>query len=215
MTALATGPLPPPIIHVVDDDASFRTAISRLVRAGRHEVQCYPSAVEFLAVPVGNLPGCVLADLHMPGPSGLDLQQVLAKAEHPLPVIFLTGHGDIPISVQAMRGGAEDFLTKPVKKDLLFAAINRALARDARERAARAERREWQGRYDTLTPREREVMALVVAGNPNKQIAGDLGTVERTVKAHRAHIMEKMQVASLAELVRVSEHLTTKVIGNQ
>ena len=194
-----------PVIHVVDDDASFRTAITRLMRAGGHEVQSYPSAVEFLAAPVGHSPGCVLVDLHMPGPSGLDLQQALVKAEHPLPVIFLTGHGDIPISVQAMRGGAEDFLTKPVKKDLLFAAIERALARDARERIARAERREWRARYDTLTPREREVMALVVAGKPNKQIADELGTVERTVKAHRAQAMEKMQVASLAELVRAAE----------
>ncbi len=196
-----------PVIHVVDDDASFRTAIARLVRAGGHEVQCYPSAVEFLAIPVGAAPGCVLVDLHMPGPSGLDLQETLAKAEHPLPVIFLTGHGDIPTSVHAMREGAEDFLTKPVKKEPLFAAIDRALARDARERAARAERRGWQSRYDTLTPREREVMAQVVSGKLNKQIAGDLGTVERTVKAHRAQVMEKMQVRSLAELVRVAELL--------
>ena len=125
-----------PVIHVVDDDASFRTAISRLLRAAGHEARCYPSAVEFLAAPAGTTPGCVLVDLHMPGPSGLDLQLALAKAEHPLPVIFLTGHGDIPISVQAMREGAEDFLTKPVKKESLFAAIERALARDAQERAA-------------------------------------------------------------------------------
>lgn len=196
-----------PVIHIVDDDASFRTAIARLVRAGGHEVQCYPSAVEFLATPVGAQPGCVLVDLHMPGPSGLDLQETLAQAEHPLPVIFLTGHGDIPTSVQAMREGAEDFLTKPVKKEPLFAAIERALARDARERTARAERREWQARYEMLTPREREVMAQVVAGKLNKQIAGDLGTVERTVKAHRAQVMEKMQVVSVAELVRAAELL--------
>jgi FixJ family two-component response regulator len=196
-----------PVIHIVDDDASFRTAISRLVRAGGHEVRCYPSAVEFLAATPGATPGCVLLDLHMPGPSGLDLQGVLAKAENPLPIIFLTGHGDIPTSVQAMREGAEDFLTKPVKKEVLFPAIERALARSARERAARAERREWRSRYDTLTPREREVMALVVSGKLNKQIAGDLGTVERTVKAHRAQVMEKMQVTSLAELVRAAELL--------
>lgn len=198
---------PPATIHIVDDDASFRTAISRLVRAGGHEVQCYPSAVEFLAATVGATPGCVLVDLHMPGLSGLELQEALAKTEHPLPVIFLTGHGDIPTSVHAMREGAEDFLTKPVKKEPFFAAIERALARDARERAARAGRREWQARYDTLTPREREVMAQVVSGKLNKQIAGDLGTVERTVKAHRAQVMEKMQVASLAELVRAAELL--------
>jgi len=195
-----------PTIHVVDDDASFRTAITRLLRAAGYESRCYPSAVEFLAAAPGAAPGCVLLDLHMPGPSGLDLQEALAKAEHPLPVVFLTGHGDIPTSVQAMREGAEDFLTKPVKKETLLPAIERALARDTRERAARAQQHEWQARYDTLTPREREVMALVVSGMLNKQIAGDLGTVERTVKAHRAQVMEKMQVTSLADLVRIAEH---------
>src|ERR1017187_1953802 len=157
MTPPAPHPSPLPTIHVVDDDASFRTAISRLLRAGGHEARCYPSAVEFLATQAGAAPGCVLVDLHMPGPSGLDLQHALAKAEHPLPVIFLTGHGDIPVSVQAMREGAEDFLTKPVKKETLFAAIERALARDAQERAQRARLRELRARFDALTPREREV----------------------------------------------------------
>jgi len=201
----ASGPRPTATIHVVDDDASFRTAISRLVRAGGHEVRGYPSAVEFLAAAVGTTPGCVLVDLHMPGPSGLDLQQALAKAEHPLPVIFLTGHGDIPISVQAMRGGAEDFLTKPVKKDRLFAAIERALARDAQERAQRARRRELRARFDTLTPREREVLAHVVTGQLNKQIAGDLDASERTIKAHRANLMAKLEIHSVAELVRLAQ----------
>jgi FixJ family two-component response regulator len=196
---------PPATIHVVDDDASFRTAIARLVRAGGHEVRGYPSAVEFLAAPAGASPGCVLVDLHMPGPSGLDLQQALAKAEHPLPVIFLTGHGDIPTSVQAMRGGAEDFLTKPVKKDRLFAAIGRALARDAQERAQRARRRELRARFDALTPREREVLAHVVTGQLNKQIAGDLDASERTIKAHRANLMAKLEIHSVAELVRLAQ----------
>jgi FixJ family two-component response regulator len=196
-----------PIVHVVDDDASFRKAISRLIRAAGYELRCYPSAVEFLAATPGESPGCVLLDLHMPGTSGLDLQNALAKSDSSLPIVFLTGHGDIPTSVHAMRGGAEDFLTKPVKKDLLFAAIEHALARDARERPARVQQREWRACYDTLTPREREVMVLVVAGKLNKQIADDLGTVERTVKAHRAQVMEKMQVTSLAELVRVAGHL--------
>jgi len=193
-----------PVIHVVDDDASFRTAISRLLRAGGHEARCYPSAVEFLAATPGALPGCVLLDLHMPGPSGLDLQQALAKAEHPLPVIFLTGHGDIPISVQAMREGAEDFLTKPVKKESLFAAIERALARDAQEREQRARRRELRARFDALTPREREVLAHVLSGQLNKQVAGDLGTSERTIKAHRANLMAKLQVQSVAELAHLA-----------
>jgi FixJ family two-component response regulator len=196
---------PPATIHVVDDDASFRTAIARLVRAGGHEVRGYPSAVEFLAAPAGASPGCVLVDLHMPGPSGLDLQQALAKTEHPLPVIFLTGHGDIPISVQAMREGAEDFLTKPVKKDRLFAAIGRALARDAQERAQRTRRRELRARFDALTPREREVLAHVLTGQLNKQIAGDLDASERTIKAHRANLMAKLEIHSVAELVRLAQ----------
>lgn len=200
----APHPSPLPTIHVVDDDASFRTAISRLLRAGGHEARCYPSAVEFLAAPAGITPGCVLADLHMPGPSGLDLQHALAKAEHPLPVIFLTGHGDIPISVQAMREGAEDFLTKPVKKELLFAAIERALARDAQERQQRARLRELRARFDTLTPREREVLTHVLRGQLNKQVAGDLGTSERTIKAHRANLMAKLQVQSVAELAHLA-----------
>ena len=195
---------PPATIHVVDDDVSFRNAISRLVRAGGHEVRCYPSAVEFLAAPAGASPGCVLVDLHMPGPSGLDLQQALAKAEHPLPVIFLTGHGDIPISVQAMREGAEDFLTKPVKKDRLFAAIERALARDAQERAQRARLRELRARFGALTPREREVLAHVLTGQLNKQIAGDLDASERTIKAHRANLMAKLEIHSVAELVQLA-----------
>ena len=200
----STGHLPPAMIHVVDDDASFRTAISRLLRAGGLEARCYPSAVEFLAAPAGSMPGCVLVDLHMPGPSGLDLQHALAKAEHPLPVIFLTGHGDIPVTVQAMREGAEDFLTKPVKKEILFAAIERALARDAQEREQRARRRELRARFDTLTPREHEVLAHVLRGQLNKQVSGDLDASERTIKAHRANLMAKLQVQSVAELAHLA-----------
>ena len=201
----ATGHSPLPTIHIVDDDASFRNAVSRLVRAAGHEVRCYPSAVEFLAASVAaSCPGCILVDLHMPGPSGLDLQQELAKAEHPLPVIFLTGHGDIPSSVRAMREGAEDFLTKPVKKEVLFPAIERALARDAQERRQRARRRELRARFDTLTPREHEVLAHVLSGQLNKQVAGDLDTSERTIKAHRANLMAKLQVHSVAELVHLA-----------
>jgi len=141
----------------------------------------------------------------MPGPSGLDLQNALAKGENPLPIIFLTGQGDIPASVHAIKQGAEDFLTKPVKKEILFAAIERALARDARERAQRVRHCELRARFDTLTPREREVLAHVVSGQLNKQIAGDLDASERTIKAHRANIMAKLQVQSVAELVRMAQ----------
>ena len=140
MTPRATSLSSPATIHVVDDDTSFRNAVSRLLRAAGHEVRCYPSAVEFLAAAPGATPGCVLLDLQMPGPSGLDLQESLAKAADPLPIIFLTGHGDIPTSVYAMRAGAGDFLTKPVKKEVLFPAIERALARDSQEREQRARR---------------------------------------------------------------------------
>ena len=189
----------------MEDDTSFRNAVSRLLRAGGHEVRCYPSAVEFLAARPGSSPGCVLLDLHMPGPSGLDLQDALIKGESPLPIIFLTGQGDIPASVHAIKQGAEDFLTKPVKKEILFAAIERALARDGHERGERARHRELRARFETLTPREREVLAHVVSGQLNKEIASDLDASERTIKAHRANIMAKLQVQSVAELVRLAQ----------
>lgn len=196
---------------MVDDDASFRNAISRLLRAEGHEVRSHASASEFLAAGTGTGPGCILLDLHMPGPSGLDVQAAMAGFENPLPIVFLSGHGDIPTSVRAIRDGAEDFLTKPVRKDTLLPAIERALLRDRRERAVRTQRREWRARLETLTPREHEVLLHVVAGQLNKQIAGALGTVERTVKAHRAQVMLKMQVTSVAELVRIAEHLSLKI----
>jgi FixJ family two-component response regulator len=150
----------------------------------------------------------VLLDLKMPGPSGLELQDALAKRDQPLPVVFLTGHGDVPASVRALKAGASDFLTKPVDRATLLSAVEGALAQDAARRATREELRELQARYETLTPREREVLAQVVAGKLNKQIAGEIGAAERTVKAHRAQVMEKMQVGSLAELVRVAARLS-------
>jgi FixJ family two-component response regulator len=197
-------PPPPPIIHIVDDDASFRNAISRLLHAGGYAMQTFVSATEFLQSARTDAPGCVLLDLQMPGPSGLDLQKVLAQSENPLPVIFLTGHGDIPTSVRAVRAGADDFLTKPVKKEILFHAIDRALARDAQERGQRARRRELRTRFDTLTPREREVLAHVLSGQLNKQIAVDLDASERTIKAHRASLMAKLQMQSVAELAHLA-----------
>jgi FixJ family two-component response regulator len=201
-----SGSLPPPrpTIFIVDDDLSFREAIERLVRTGGYAVQTFASAEEFLQCTPTEAPACVLLDLDMPGLSGLDLQSVLARMENPLPIVFLTGKGSISTSVQAMRAGAEDFLTKPVRKQLLFAAIERALARGAQERDQRARRRELRARFDPLTPREREVLAHVLRGQINKQIAGDLGSAERTIKMHRANLMAKLQVQSVAELARLA-----------
>jgi FixJ family two-component response regulator len=196
-----------PIIHVVDDDPSFRTAVTRLLRAAKYEVRGYASASEFLASDPCADPGCILLDLRMPGLSGLDLQQSLARMEERLPIIFLTGHGDIPASVRAMKAGAVDFLTKPVRREALLRAVRNALGVDAEGRAARAVLRELQNRYENLTPREREVLVHVVSGRLNKQIAFDLGTAERTIKAHRASVMEKLGVQSVADLVRLAQEL--------
>ncbi len=195
------------IVHVVDDDPSFRTAVARLLRAGGHVVVTYASAAEFLKRPASDAPGCVVLDLRMPGAGGMELQAALDAADNPLPVIFLTGHGDIPTSVRAMRRGAVDFLTKPVNKEALFDAVARALAQDLSARQQRARLKTLRGYFDALTPRELEVMKHVVAGQLNKQIAGDLGTCERTIKAHRAAIMDKLDVESVAELVRLAQEL--------
>jgi FixJ family two-component response regulator len=194
-------------VFVVDDDASFLTALSRLLRAAGYTVHAFSSAVEFLRHPPSDSPGCVILDLKMPGPGGLELQTALAEADNPLPVIFLTGHGDIPTSVRAMRRGAVDFLTKPVKKEALFEALQRALAQEASARQHRERTRVLRARYDTLTPRQREVLMHVVAGQPNKRIACDLNACERTIKAHRAAIMERLNVTSLAELVRFAQEV--------
>lgn len=194
-----------PVIFVVDDDASFLAAIARLLSAGGYQARTFTSAGEFLSNPPPDTPGCMIVDLNMPGPSGLDLQEVLLKKDNPLPLIFLTGQGDIPTSVHAMKKGAEDFLTKPVRKAHLFAAIERALARDQREREQRARRRELSARFDALTPRECEVLAQIVSGQLNKQIAGELDVTERTVKAHRASLMAKLKVQSAPELGRLTQ----------
>lgn len=194
---------PKPVVHLVDDDASFMNAMSRLLRAARFAVQTYSSPTAFLARRPCEAPGCVVVDLQMPGLSGLDLQQLLAEADDPMPVVFLTGHGDIPTSVRAMRQGAEDFLTKRAPKADLLAAVRRALARDALLRAQRARLRELRAPFDTLTPREREVLAHVLSGQLNKQIAAGLGVDERSVKRHRTSIMTKLQVESVAELAHL------------
>ena len=199
MTSLS----PDRTVYVVDDDASFRAAVSRLLRAAGHEVKTFASASEFLERLPQAGPGCVVADLQMPGLSGLDLQAALTASDNPLPVLFLTGHGDIPTSVRAMRLGAEDFLTKRAPKEALLAAVNRALARDARGRAERIRVQEARARFSTLTVREREVLEHVLRGRLNKQIAGDLGIHERTVKLHRTAITNKVGVQSVAELTQL------------
>ena len=192
-------------VHVVDDDASFLAAISRLLRANGFAVKTYSSAREFLLRREADAPGCVLADLQMPGMDGLELQSVLEQSGNPLPILFLTGHGDIPSTVRAMRGGAEDFLEKLAPKKKLLDAVKRALARDARERDARARRRELRARFDMLSVRELEVLSHVVQGRLNKQIAYDLGIHERTVKLHRTAITTKLNVHSVAELTRLTQ----------
>ena len=197
----------PATVFVVDDDAAFLTAVSRLLRAGGHSVETFRSAAEFLERPDRDAPGCVLLDLRLPGPNGMEIQAALSTADNPMPVIFLTGHGDIPTTVTAMRRGAVDFLTKPVKKEALFEAVRRALALDAAARRQRARLRMLQERYDALTPREREVMAHVITGQFNKEIAGDLGTSERTIKAHRAALLNKLALRSVAELARFAQDL--------
>jgi FixJ family two-component response regulator len=196
-----------PVIHVVDDDTSFRTAVTRLLRAAKYEVRGYASAAEFLSADASATPGCILLDLRMPGASGFDVQQSLAKIEERLPIVFLTGHGDIPASVRAIKAGAADFLTKPVRREALLRAVESALERDAKERKSRAILRELRKRYETLTTREREVLAHVIGGKLNKQIGFDLGTSERTIKAHRASIVDKLGVHSVAELARLAQDL--------
>jgi FixJ family two-component response regulator len=188
-----------PVLYIVDDDASFLLALSRLLRAAGYVVKAFSSARELLAQ-LAETPGCVIADMHMPDFSGLELQEALARAGHTLPVIFLTGHVDIPTTVRAMRQGAEDFLTKGAPKEHLLEAVRGALARDGRQRAERVRLHELRSRLDALTPRERDVLQHVVHGRLNKQIAADLCINERTVKLHRTAVTTKLQVRSVAEL---------------
>jgi two-component system, LuxR family, response regulator FixJ len=194
-----------PIVDVVDDDESFLASISRLLRASGFSVRTYPSASQFLAHRDPYASGCVLADLQMPGMNGLELQAALAGTMNPLPILFLTGHGDIPSSVRAMRDGAEDFLEKVAPKEQLLDAVKRALARDICERDRRERYRELRVRLQKLSEREFEVLYHVVLGQLNKQIASDLGIHERTVKLHRTAITTKLQVQSVAELTRLTQ----------
>ena len=200
----------PPLVHLIDDDDSFRTAIARVLQLAGYAVREYQSAGDFLLEATARRgPGCILLDLRMPGPSGLELHEALAEVDDALPVIFVSGHGDVDTSVRAMKAGAVDFLTKPVDRDRLLATVASAIARDAKRRTQSDRRRALEARYDRLLPREREVMRHIVMGKLNKQIAAALGIAERTVKAHRAQVMEKMQASSLAELVLLAAQLPT------
>ncbi len=197
----------PPLIHVVDDDESLRTALLRLLGAAGFEACGYASTGHFLLQMPPDRPGCLLLDVRMPGPSGLDLQAALRRQAHALPVIFLTGYADVAASVQAMKAGAVDFLTKPVEREILFEALQCALARDAAQRTARTEAEQLRAAFAALTPRERTVFDHIVAGQINKQIADALGIAERTVKLQRAQVMVKLGANSAAELGRLAERL--------
>lgn len=195
------------VVWLVDDDPGVLRALQRLLAAEGHDTRAFPDAAAFLAAHDASLPGCAVVDLGLPGLDGLALQHRLADAGDPCPVIFLSGQGSIPAAVQAMRGGAVDFLTKPVETATLLAAIQVALARDAGNRARRAADADLRARLESLTPREREVMAEVVTGLLNKQIADRLGAAEKTIKVHRGRVMHKMGVRSIAELVTICNRL--------
>jgi RNA polymerase sigma factor (sigma-70 family) len=198
---------PESVVFVIDDDPSVRRAIKRLIGTLGLKVELFGSAQEFLAGKLPNEPSCLVLDIRLPGISGLDFQRQLAKANMQIPIVFITAHGDIPMTVRAMKAGAIEFLTKPFRDQDLLDAINLGLERDRRRRRQEAELGALRERYESLSPREREVALMVVSGMLNKQIAAQIGTTENTVKVHRSRAMEKMQADSLADLVRMMERL--------
>jgi RNA polymerase sigma factor (sigma-70 family) len=203
------------VVFVIDDDSSMRTAISELIEAVGISCQTFESGQELLNATLPDVPGCLVLDVRLPGLSGLNLQRELTARGISIPIIFITGHGDIPMSVQAMKAGAVEFLTKPFRDQDLLDAIEQATERDRSARQELAEIRELRERSEALTPREREVMGLVVAGLLNKQVAAELGISEKTVNVHRAQVMQKMQADSLAELVRMSEKRGRSSVAGQ
>jgi FixJ family two-component response regulator len=194
-----------PTVFVVDDDASVRRSLRRLIESVGLPVECYESAQEFLSGHDAQRGGCLVLDVRMPGLSGLDLQQMLVDKGAAVPIVFITGHGDVPMTARAMKAGAVDFIEKPFNDQVLLDAIGRALERDAQAREARAHQAEVARRLSTLTARERDVMLLVVSGMMNKEVAGELGISEKTVKVHRSRVMAKTQADSLAELVMLAQ----------
>jgi FixJ family two-component response regulator len=204
----------PALVFVVDDDASVRKSLARLVKAAGYEAETFPSVREFLTRRPYDGPCCLVLDVRMPGLTGLDLQEALRAAGQRLSIVFITGYRDVPVSVKAMKGGAVDFLTKPVDEGTLLGAIQQAVARTLADRRHQARVTEIRNRITTLTPREAAVFALVVTGMLNKQIGSELGIAEKTVKVHRARVMEKMRAGSLAELVRLAGEASVIAAGS-